>query len=57
MYYIGYAVHPTFDAVRDTLSCNCNLPVDRRWQFGIGANLGDVIETRGDSCSAFSDRY
>ena len=59
MYYAGDAVLAVFDAVVVTLSCatdvqrnlkqrNQDLPDDRKLQFRIGVNLGDVIEDRGD---------
>ena len=59
MHYAGDAVLAMFDAVVDALSCasaiqenfesrNADLPPERRLQFRIGVNLGDVIEDRGD---------
>jgi Tol biopolymer transport system component/class 3 adenylate cyclase len=59
MHYAGDAVLAKFDAVLDALICaaavqrelarrNAGLPADRRVEFGIGVNLGDVIEDRGD---------
>jgi adenylate cyclase len=59
MHYAGDAVLAMFEAVVDTLSCatdvqhdlkarNEDLPEDRKLQFRIGVNLGDVIEDRGD---------
>jgi class 3 adenylate cyclase/Tol biopolymer transport system component len=59
MHYAGDAVLAKFDAVVDALACavdvqgelarrNQDLPADRRVEFGIGVNLGDVIEDRGD---------
>jgi len=59
MHYAGDAVLAKFDAVVDALSCatavqreleerNADLPDERRLQFRIGVNLGDVIEDRGD---------
>ncbi|HEX6999300.1 MAG TPA: adenylate/guanylate cyclase domain-containing protein [Gammaproteobacteria bacterium] len=59
MHYAGDAVLAMFGAVLDALKCateiqrdlatrNAELPSDRRVQFRIGVNLGDVIEDRGD---------
>ena len=59
MHYAGDAVLAKFDAVVDTLSCavsvqnelkirNDILPEERKIQFRIGVNTGDVIEDRGD---------
>ncbi len=59
MHYAGDAVLAMFEAVVDALSCastiqsnlkerNANLPKERKLQFRIGVNLGDVIEDRGD---------
>ncbi len=59
MHYAGDAVLAKFDAVVDALSSavaiqkeltgrNQDLPDERRVQFRIGVNLGDVIEDRGD---------
>ncbi|MFQ6022310.1 MAG: tetratricopeptide repeat protein [Acidiferrobacterales bacterium] len=59
MHYAGDAVLAKFDAVLDALSCardvqerlrarNADLPADRRLEFRIGVNLGDVIEDRSD---------
>jgi Tol biopolymer transport system component/class 3 adenylate cyclase len=59
MHYAGDAVLAKFDAVLDALTCaaavqrelarrNSDLPADRRVEFGMGVNLGDVIEDRGD---------
>ena len=59
MHYAGDAVLAMFDAVADGLSCaaeiqrelgrrNAPLPRERRLEFRIGVNLGDVIEDRGD---------
>ncbi|MFQ5756972.1 MAG: alpha/beta fold hydrolase, partial [Acidiferrobacterales bacterium] len=59
MHYAGDAVLARFDAVVDALSSavaiqkelktrNQDLPDERRVQFRIGVNLGDVIEDRGD---------
>lgn len=59
MHYAGDAVLAMFDAVADALSCaayiqrdletrNEDLPVERKVQFRIGINMGDVIEDRGD---------
>ena len=59
MHYAGDAVLAMFAAVVDALSCaahvqralsarNDALPEQRRVQFRIGVNLGDVIEDRGD---------
>jgi len=59
MHYAGDAVLAMFEAVVDALSCaaqvqrelqlrNENLPDNRKVQFRIGLNLGDVIEDRGD---------
>jgi len=59
MHYAGDAVLAKFDAVVDALSSavsvqeqlknrNTDLPDERKVQFRIGVNLGDVIEDRGD---------
>ena len=59
MHYAGDAVLAMFDAVVDALSCATAiqgelksrggpLSEDRRLEFRIGLNLGDVIEDRGD---------
>ena len=59
MHYAGDAVLAKFDAVVDTMSAavgiqkelktrNEGLPNERKVQFRIGVNLGDVIEDRGD---------
>ena len=59
MHYAGDAVLARFDAVVDALSSaidiqeelkhrNHELPDERKVQFRIGVNLGDVIEDRGD---------
>lgn len=59
MHYAGDAVLAMFDAVVDAVSCatkiqeqlevqSADLPGQRRLQFRIGVNLGDVIEDRGD---------
>ncbi len=59
MHYAGDAVLAMFEAVVDALSCaaqlqldlkarNEDLPDERKVQFRIGVNLGDVIEDRGD---------
>ena len=59
MHYAGDAVLARFDAVVDALSSaasiqdelknrNTDLPDERKVQFRIGVNLGDVIEDRGD---------
>ena len=59
MHYAGDAVLAMFEAVVDALSCaahiqreletrNEGLPDERKVQFRIGVNLGDVIEDRGD---------
>ena len=59
MHYAGDAVLARFDAVVDALSSavsiqdelknrNADLPDERKVQFRIGVNLGDVIEDRGD---------
>ncbi len=59
MHYAGDAVLAMFEAVVDALSCaayiqndlkarNEALPDERKVQFRIGVNLGDVIEDRGD---------
>jgi TolB-like protein/class 3 adenylate cyclase/Tfp pilus assembly protein PilF len=59
MHYAGDAVLAKFDAAADALSCavevqrelalrNRKLTQDRRLEFRIGLNLGDVIEDRGD---------
>ena len=58
-HYAGDAVLAQFSAVLDALSTsiaiqtelrnrNANLPDERKVQFRIGLNLGDVIEDRGD---------
>ena len=59
MHYAGDAVLAMFDAVVDAVECaagiqtrlgerNQELPSERRIDFRIGINLGDVIEDRGD---------
>ena len=59
MHYAGDAVLAMFDAVVDSLACathvqrdvqnrNHDLGDDRKVEFRIGVNLGDVIEDRGD---------
>jgi TolB-like protein len=59
MHYAGDAVLAKFDAVIDAMSAavaiqgglvtrNQNLPDERKVQFRIGVNSGDVIEDRGD---------
>ena len=59
MHYAGDAVLAKFEAVVDTMSAavavqdelktrNEDLPDERKVQFRIGINLGDVIEDRGD---------
>ncbi len=59
MHYAGDAVLAKFDAVVDAMSSavaiqselntrNADLPIQRRVEFRIGVNLGDVIEDRGD---------
>ncbi len=59
MHYAGDAVLAMFDAVVDAVDCAAaiqedlkirseKLPEDRKLQFRIGLNLGDVIEDRGD---------
>ena len=59
MHYAGDAVLAMFSAVVDALTCatdiqrdlairNAELPHQRRVEFRIGVNLGDVIEDRGD---------
>jgi adenylate cyclase len=59
MHYAGDAVLAKFDAVVDALSSatamqnelkdrNQELPEERKVQFRVGVNLGDVIEDRGD---------
>ncbi len=59
MHYAGDAVLAKFDAVVDALSSavsiqeqlktqNADLPDERKVQFRVGVNLGDVIEDRGD---------
>jgi len=59
MHYAGDAVLAKFEAVVDALGCatdvqrdlaarNADVLDDRRVQFRIGVNLGDVIEDRGD---------
>jgi len=58
-HYAGDAVLAQFSAVVDAISCavavqkelenrNRGLPCQRRVEFRIGVNLGDVIEDRGD---------
>ena len=58
-HYAGDAVLAQFSAVVDAISCavavqqelkhrNHELPCERRVEFRIGVNLGDVIEDRGD---------
>jgi len=59
MHYAGDAVLAKFDSVVDAVSCavafqkelksrNEQLPDDKKVQFRIGINLGEVIEDRGD---------
>ena len=59
MHYAGDAVLAKFDAVVDAMlsavaiqgdlnTRNADLPIERRVEFRIGVNLGDVIEDRGD---------
>jgi TolB-like protein/class 3 adenylate cyclase len=59
MHYAGDAVLAMFEAAVDALTCaaqiqndlkvrNGDLPDERKIQFRIGLNLGDVIEDRGD---------
>jgi TolB-like protein/class 3 adenylate cyclase len=59
MHYAGDAVLAMFDAVVEALACaaqiqrelksrNDDLPGERKVQFRIGVNMGDVIEDRGD---------
>ncbi|UCH41332.1 MAG: adenylate class-3/4/guanylyl cyclase [Gammaproteobacteria bacterium] len=59
MHYAGDAVLARFDAVVDAVCCatdvqfqlatrNADLPDERKVEFRIGVNLGDVIEDRGD---------
>ena len=59
MHYAGDAVLAMFEAAVDALSCavevqndlktrNADVPDERKVQFRIGVNLGDVIEDRGD---------
>ena len=59
MHYAGDAVLAKFDAVVDSMSAavaiqselnarNVDVPEERKVQFRIGVNLGDVIEDRGD---------
>ena len=59
MHYAGDAVLAQFPAVVDAISCsiavqkeleerNSFLPCERKVEFRIGVNLGDVIEDRGD---------
>jgi class 3 adenylate cyclase/TolB-like protein/Flp pilus assembly protein TadD len=59
MHYAGDALLAKFAAVVDALACaievqrdlavrNSGLPGDRKVEFRIGLNLGDVIEDRGD---------
>ena len=59
MHYAGDAVLARFGAVLDALSSavaiqtgiseqNEEVPENRRVQFRVGINLGDVIEDRGD---------
>jgi class 3 adenylate cyclase len=59
MHYAGDAVLAKFDAVVDAMSAavavqndlkarNESLPDERKLEFRIGVNLGDVIEDRGD---------
>ena len=59
MHYAGDAVLARFDAVVDAISGataiqdklqaqNHDLPKERKVQFRIGVNIGDVIEDRGD---------
>ena len=58
-HYAGDAVLAKFDAVLDAMSAavaiqneliirNQDVPEDRKVQFRVGVNLGDVIEDRGD---------
>ena len=58
-HYAGDAVLAQFSAVVDAISCaiavqkdledrNSTLPCERKVEFRIGVNLGDVIEDRGD---------
>ena len=59
MHYAGDAVLAQFPAIVDAISCsiavqnelkdrNQQLPCERKVEFRIGINLGDVIEDRGD---------
>lgn len=59
MHYAGDAVLAMFKAVVDAVACsaqlqrdlrarNDDLPDERKLQFRVGINLGDVIEDRGD---------
>jgi adenylate cyclase len=59
MHYAGDAALAQFSAVLDAISCaisvqkelkdrNQDLPCERKVEFRIGINLGDVIEDRGD---------
>ncbi len=59
LHYAGDAVLAMFEAVVDALLCaaqiqrslethNAGLPEERKVQFRIGVNMGDVIEDRGD---------
>jgi TolB-like protein/Tfp pilus assembly protein PilF len=59
MHFAGDAVLAKFDAVVDSMMSavaiqgelntrNADLPIERRVEFRIGVNLGDVIEDRGD---------
>ena len=59
MHYAGDAVLAMFEAVVDAVSCaahiqndletrNEDLPDERKVQFRIGVNMGDVIEDRDD---------
>lgn len=59
VHYAGDAVLARFDAALDALSCatqvqtelaarNALLTADRKVEFRVGVNLGDVIEDRGD---------
>jgi TolB-like protein/class 3 adenylate cyclase len=59
MHYAGDAVLARFEAVVDAVTCalyvqrdlairNTGVPTERRIEFRIGVNLGDVIEDRGD---------
>ncbi len=59
VHYAGDAVLAMFSAVVDALTCataiqeqlkarSAELPEERRLEFRIGVNLGDVIEDRGD---------